>query len=330
MASSLWKQVLRQNFTQLDNLIQFLELTPENIEQLDSQPSFILNLPKRLAEKIVKNDLNDPIFKQFVPLKKERATHNDFLLDPLKEEQFRKSSKLLQKYEGRALIITTSACAMHCRYCFRKDFPYEKEIIDFTKELDTLRQTASITEVLLSGGDPLSLNDQTLSQLFSELNAITHLERIRIHTRFPIGIPERIDDHFLEILKNCTKQIWFIVHTNHASEFDAEVWQSLKKIQQLGIPVLSQSVLLHGVNDSVEALQELFQELINHGVMPYYLHQLDRATGTKHFEVSIKTGLHLIEELQKRLPGYAIPKYVQEIPEKASKTNLHSLNSFDT
>ncbi|MDB6081660.1 MAG: KamA family radical protein, partial [Chlamydiia bacterium] len=263
-----------------------------------------------------------PLFKQFVPLKKEGQNAEGFSIDPVQDISFRKEAKLLHKYEGRALIVTTSACAMHCRYCFRKNFPYETKEPTFEKELAILRADSSIQEVLLSGGDPLSLSDEALTSLLVEIEQIPHVRRIRFHTRFPIGIPERIDASFLQLLQECKKQIWFVIHSNHPQEFDEDIWQALKKIQKLGIPILNQSVLLKGVNDSVETLTALSEALVDHGVTPYYLHQLDRVQGTSHFEVTEEEGLRLMAAIQKQLPGYGVPKYVREIPGKASKTIL--------
>jgi EF-P beta-lysylation protein EpmB len=321
-AAPLWRHVQKQNFTKIQELAEFLELSPSQLFEIDLSSPFTLNLPVRLAEKIQKKTLNDPILKQFVPLKKERIINPNYLTDPVQEADCKISQKLLQKYEGRALIVTTSACAMHCRYCFRKNFPYETQEPSFENELKLIQEDDTISEVLLSGGDPLSLSDRTLSTLLYSLAAIPHVKRVRFHTRFPIGIPERIDENLLSILKDFPKQLWFVIHSNHAREFDDDVWQSLKEIQKLGIPVLNQSVLLEGVNNQVDTLQELCEALIDHGVTPYYLHQLDKVQGASHFEVSIDTGKALIEELTKRLPGYGVPRYVQEIPHMPSKTTL--------
>ena len=318
----LWKHILRNNFTKIQELATYLELTEEQVLEIDTAPTFLLNLPQRLAAKIEKGTLDDPIFKQFVPLKKENLKTPGFVLDPVQDVQFRKEAKLLHKYEGRALIVSTSACAMHCRYCFRKNFPYETNTPDFEKELAIIERDSTITEVLLSGGDPLSLSNRTLQELLSRLGDIPHLKRLRFHTRFPIGIPERIDASFLATLKEFPKQIWFVIHSNHPREFDDDVWHALKEIQKLGIPVLNQSVLLQGINDHPDILEELSATLIDHGVSPYYLHQLDRVQGTSHFEVAELQGREIVTELQKRLPGYAVPRYVQEIPGEPSKTLL--------
>jgi len=318
----LWRTILRRNFTRPEELISFLNLSEEQQKLLDFSPNFVLNLPRRLAEKIEKGSLIDPLFLQFVPLKSEQMIHPEYTQDPVMDANFVLEEKLLQKYSGRALIISTSACAMHCRYCFRKNFNYQTHDKTFAKELETIQNDPTLEEIILSGGDPLSLSNETLKALLKNLANIAHVRRIRFHTRFPMGIPERIDSEFLALLKESPKQIWFVIHANHPREFDADVWHALKSVQLLGIPVLNQSVLLRGVNDNPETLLSLCQELIDHGITPYYLHQLDQVQGAKHFAVPQSIGHALTASLMANLPGYAVPKFVQEIPGKRSKTIL--------
>lgn len=316
-----WRDVQRRNFTSWEVLADFLNLDIAQRQKLIKKHSFSLNLPWRLAEKIQKKTLDDPILKQFVPLLSE-TTPFGFEKDPVKDKSFCLSEKLLQKYEGRALILSTSACAMHCRYCFRQHFPYEVERKNFEKELELLRNNTSLKEVILSGGDPLSLSNETLQSLLGQLDTIAHLNRVRFHTRFPLGIPERIDNGLLTLLDNCRLQTWFVIHSNHPLELDEEVLNALKKIQQLGIPILNQSVLLKGVNDSTDILCSLFLKMVDHGISPYYLHQMDRVEGGQDFEVSEEKGLQLMNELRALLPGYAIPSYVREVAGETHKTVL--------
>lgn len=317
-----WQQLLRKNFTHWDKLSDFLELNVEQREHLLKNPRFPLNLPLRLAEKIQKGTLDDPILRQFVPTQNETVVAQGFQADPVKDQSFRKESKLLHKYHGRALLVCTSACAMHCRYCFRQNFTYDNEDRTYARELELLSQDSSINEIILSGGDPLSLTNPLLRSLIEKLSAIPHINKIRFHTRFPVGIPERIDREFLEILENAKKQVWFVLHSNHHVELDKDVLVCLKNVQRTGAVVLNQSVLMRGVNDNIETLKRLCEVLVDNGIVPYYLHQLDRVSGSSHFEVSQKEGAALIAELNKVLPGYAIPKYVQEIPGELSKTSL--------
>ncbi len=319
---ALWRQILRKNFTNWEKLADFLELSEEKRLKILKNPQFSLNLPVRLAQKITKNNLEDPILKQFLPTTEESIINPQFREDPVQDLEFRKESKLLHKYPGRALLICTSACAMHCRYCFRQNFPYETQNKEFAKEIELIRQDSTLNEIILSGGDPLSLDDALLNELLDSLDSFSHVKRIRFHTRFPIGIPERLDEDFLKILRNRRCQLWFIIHTNHPQELDDEVLAALKNVQQMGIPVLNQSVLLKGVNDDLTTQQQLCEKLVDHGILPYYLHQLDRVQGTAHFEVATNQGRQLIQSLTSCLSGYAVPKYVSEIPGFPNKTSL--------
>lgn len=318
----LWSQILKTNFFHWDKLADFLCLSPEQKSAIEPKPRFRLNLPLRLASKMRKGDLSDPLLIQFLPTLKENENLESFVNDPVGDLSSCHTPKLLQKYEGRVLLICTNACAMHCRYCFRQNYPYETIESSFDQELKIIEANPSWQEVILSGGDPLSLSNETLKSLFHRLNNIPHVQRVRFHTRFPIGIPERIDNEFLNVLESLNKQVWFIIHSNHPAEFDQDVWSSLKAISKLGIPILNQSVLLRNVNDNIETMKSLCEQLVNHGITPYYLHQLDRVKGASHFEVPKEKGQWLIEELRKQLSGYAVPLYVSEIEGDPSKTPL--------
>ena len=315
-----WRKIQRNNFTNWHLLSDFLHLDEKQRLEILTNTPFSLNLPKRLADKIKKKCLNDPILLQFLPLTRENEEVEGFFIDPVSDFSFQKTPKLLHKYPGRVLLLCSSACVMHCRFCFRRNYPYEHTDFDFDKELSIIQEDPSIYEVILSGGDPLSLSDEKLTALILNLEKIPHLKLLRLHTRFPIGIPERITDSFLETLSKTRLQVIFILHANHPRELDEEVMEALKKIQKVGGTVLSQTVLLKMVNDSEESLSELFLILVQGGVTPYYLHQLDRVKGCSSFEVTKERGIQLINNLRKRLPGYAIPTYVQEIPFKQSKT----------
>lgn len=318
--SPLWRLIQKENFTRIPPLLEFLQIS--NVSHVWDDPKFVLNLPRRLAEKIQKNCLDDPILLQFVPLISEKIEATGFVLDPVGDQGFCKTGKILKKYRGRALILTTSACAMHCRFCFRQNFPYVTKLSSFDEEIDFLNNDSTIEEVILSGGDPLSLSDQSLSNLLDRIDPISHIKRIRFHTRFPIGIPERIDDSFLQILKKSSKMIYFVIHCNHPLELDADVIHSFNKIRHLGIPILSQSVLLKGVNDQEQILFDLFQKMVNCGILPYYLHQLDFVIGAQQFAVSDQRALELIQYIEENLSGYAIPRLVREIAGRKSKTRI--------
>jgi EF-P beta-lysylation protein EpmB len=298
-------------------------MTPDLREKILNQPRFPLNLPQRLAAKINKNTLNDPIFRQFVPLKEEAIVQPGFVDDPLQDTSFCQTKKLLHKYRGRALLIATSACAMHCRFCFRQNFPYETGPSQFDEEIAYFANNPSLQEIILSGGDPLSLSQESLQDLFTKLQQIPHLRRIRFHTRFPLGIPERIDLPFLNLLASSEKQIFFVIHCNHPKELDSDVLLALKKISKLGIPVLNQSVLLKGVNDDEQTLLALSETLINAGILPYYLHQLDPVAGAAHFALPQSRSLELMQYLQNHTSGYGVPRLVREEPGSSSKTFIY-------
>jgi EF-P beta-lysylation protein EpmB len=315
-----WREIQKQNFTRLHPLLEFLQIPATNFKNFIEKPRFVLNLPIRLAEKINKNDLTDPILRQFLPLSEENIFKEGYLQDPVDDQRFRKSKKLLHKYFGRALLITTSACAMHCRFCFRQNFPYETAVSDFEEEIQYIENAKDLEEIILSGGDPLSLSDATLKNLFDRLNSINHVKRIRFHTRFPIGIPERITPEFLSILDNCSKQIFFVIHVNHLKELDEDIFHALKKIQKLGIPVFNQSTLLKGVNDEEVTYFQLCKVLVNHGIIPYYLHLLDPVQGAFHFDTSEEKAKQILRYIQTHLSGYAVPKLAREIPGRQSKT----------
>ncbi len=310
-----WQNILRQNITSWEQLCAFTEIDLIETKNVN----FPLNLPVRLAQKIEKGNLEDPILKQFVPRAKENEKSPFYQVDPVGDQPSRCAPKSLKKYEQRILLVTTQACAMHCRYCFRQNFDYAKQK-GFQEEISQIKGDTTLREVILSGGDPLSLSDRVLKELIDDLSSIPHLKRLRFHTRFPIGIPERITPKLIALLKECPLQTWFVIHCNHPRELDTDVLQALKAIQKCGIPVLNQAVLLRGVNDTIETLQGLCETLADNGIHSYYLHQLDRVQGAAHFEVSQKEGKRLIEELRTRIAGYAVPTYVQEIANKHSKS----------
>lgn len=316
-----WRSILRKNFTRIDLLADFLELDGEQRLRLAHRPEFPLHVPLRLAQKMAKGTLDDPLVKQFLPTIDELEIKSGFVRDPVCDASFQHGKKLLHKYEGRVLLVCTSACAMHCRYCFRQNFDYDPSK-SFEEELAQIEQDLSIHEVILSGGDPLSLSDEILSQLFGRLARLPHIRRIRFHTRFPIGIPERIDDDFLNLIAAIPQQVYFVIHCNHPRELDQEILDRLKALQKLGCVLLNQAVLLKGVNDDASILHQLSEQLANHGIIFYYLHQLDQVQGSAHFKVDESDGRMLIEDLTKRLSGYAVPKFVREVAGEPSKTPL--------
>lgn len=310
-----WQDILKKNIRTKKQLAPYLSFTDF------PQTNFSLNLPIRLARKIHATDPLDPIIRQFIPLHDETILDPMYVSDPLCETSFRETNKLLRKYPSRALLLCTSACAMHCRFCFRKEFEYAKDF-DFDPEIQRLEKDPSIEELILSGGDPLSLATPTLARLCQQLESIPHIKRLRIHSRFIVGIPERITDTLLQIFAKSPLQIYFVLHTNHPVELDLDVLNALQKLKKVGVTLLQQGVLLKDINDTYQTLKTLYQTLVNHGVIPYYLHQLDQTIGTTHFSVSIEKGKQLIAQLRDHLSGYAVPLYVKEIPHRQSKTVL--------
>ena len=315
-----WRSTLRHNFTNLNALLDFLEIEPSKRALCLALPPFPLNLPKRLAQKIKKNDLTDPLFLQFVPLIKEQEAQEGFTADPVEDKAFSKTPKLLHKYPGRALLLVTSACAMNCRFCFRQNFPYQTYDKSFEKELSYIRENPTLHEVILSGGDPLSLSTKNLTPLLQRLDAIDHVKLIRFHTRFIVGIPERITNDLLAILQTLSTTLTMVIHINHAKEIDDEVKSAIKALKSVGITLLSQSVLLGGVNNSKSALKELFSAITYAGITPYYLHRLDKVKGSAHFNSDETKAIAWLKELRDEMPGYSIPRFVAEIPHKKSKT----------
>lgn len=314
-----WTEVLRRSFTDPVKLAEFLEIHPSDFPKGGRFP---LLFPKRLADKVEKGNLHDPILLQFLPHRDEQCEQTGFERDAVGDRQSQKTPKLLHKYDGRVLLLVTGACAMHCRYCFRQHFPYERQKGNFSAELDYIRSDPTIREVILSGGDPLSLNDISLGRLLKELERIPHLRHLRFHSRFPVGIPERIDEAFCSLLGSLRMNLWFVVHINHPRELDEEVILRLKKLKSIGVTLFNQSVLLKGVNDRLDTLVSLSQALMDAGITPYYLHQLDRVHGVGHFEVEEKYGLELISRMKDQLPGYAVPKYVREVGGEKAKLRL--------
>lgn len=315
-----WREIQRTNFRSIHKLAAFLEIP---LEKLLLKSRFPLNLPVRLANKIEKGNIDDPILRQFVPLPAENEDHPNFTLDPVLDHTFCKSSKILQKYRGRALLLTTAACAMHCRYCFRQNFEYSKKP-SYSQEFDMLRDDPTIKELILSGGDPLSLSTKQLADLLTDIEEIPHIEIIRFHTRFPIGIPERLDHELLNLLQKGKAQKIFVLHANHPRELDQDVLDRLKNVQTLGIPVLLQSIYLKGVNDTFETLKELYWICVTKGIIPYYLHRLDKVKGAAHFEAPVDEAKTILSQLRESLPGYALPQFVEEIPGLPSKSLINS------
>ena len=323
MAETLktWQQELAEGFNNSAELCNYLEI-PNSISKTLAFPKFAVRVPHDFVDRIEKGNINDPLLKQILPSTDESTDFPGFNNDPVGDLNAMTESGVIHKYHGRVLFITTGACAINCRYCFRKNFPYSDFQLStkkITQAIQYIKNNSDISEVILSGGDPLLLNDQKLFSLLQQLDTIKHLKRIRIHSRIPIVLPNRITTEFCGMLSSIKKAIVFVVHSNHANELSNSVKLACQKIKACDITLLNQSVLLKDINDNAPALSALSEKLFTFGIMPYYLHLLDKATGTGHFEVDQKTAIALIDQVKKQLPGYLVPKLVREQAGAANK-----------
>ena len=325
-SAATWQHVMKEAVRDTGELCRLLELPSQYAAQAARvAKSFPLFVPRPFLARMRRGDPADPLLLQVLPLEAETDAAPGFTVDPVGDLVASLQPGLLQKYQGRVLMVTTGACAVHCRYCFRRHFPYSqtpRSLTDWQPALAQIEADDSIHEVILSGGDPLTLVDSLLSQLAERLADIPHLRRLRLHTRLPIVIPQRVTHEFLDWLTNTRLTPFVVVHINHPAEIDSAVEAALKKLLDAGVPVLNQAVLLSGVNDNADVLAELCERLVDLRVLPYYLHQLDRVAGAAHFEVPVERGRQLIAELRTRLPGYAVPRYVLEIPGARHKVEL--------
>ncbi len=311
-----WQKSLARAVNDPKTLLQMLNLDLNQLPALQlAARDFPLRVPLGFIRRMQPGDSRDPLLLQVLPRAEELQAVDGFQCDPLQEQESMVTPGLLHKYHGRVLLTLTGACAIHCRYCFRRHFPYTDANPlgeHLQQALDYIATSPDIEEVILSGGDPLSLSESRLYILSQGLNRIKHVKRLRIHTRLPIVLPERVDQAFLQWLEQVRATVIMVVHSNHANEIDADVMQALDKLRQYNVTLLNQAVLLRGVNDSVEALAELSKRLFTSGVLPYYLHTLDRVQGAAHFETDETQAQDLIRQLRKMLPGYLVPLLVRE------------------
>lgn len=304
-----WQQELRQAICHPSHLLQLLELPKERTVWVPQH--FGLRVPRGYVARMQKGDPHDPLLRQVLPLVDEQRQVVHFSPDPTGDQSAEKVPSLLYKYYGRILLVTTGACAIHCRYCFRQHYRYPAFHVESV--LAVLRQEVSVTEIILSGGDPLTWTDQRLTEFIHSLATIPHLKRLRLHSRLPIVLPQRITQNLLRGLTETRLQAIMVVHANHPNEIDAQVGKALQALVEAGITVFNQSVLLRGVNDHAETLIRLSETLFTYRVLPYYLHLLDRVQGAAHFEVPQEEALELLKQLRETLPGYLVPKLVREI-----------------
>lgn len=307
----------------LDQLLEYVGLTGDALGvSPEAAKAFPLRLPQSLLERIEPGNPNDPILRQILPHADEMLAASGFGTDPVGESAFSPVPGLLQKYPGRALLIATGACAINCRYCFRRHFPYDQQEPSLQQAFDWLAAHDDIEEVLISGGDPLTLSLRRLTHIHQKLAAIPHISRLRIHSRQPIVSPDCLTPELVELLAHHRFETVLVVHANHAAELTDEVAAKLWPLRRAGITLLNQSVLLKGVNDDADTLMQLSRRLFSCGILPYYLHQLDRVAGAAHFAVDDARAIELQQQLRDRLSGYLVPKLVVELAGHHSKTPL--------
>lgn len=318
-----WQSELARGIRDAGELCRHLTLPEGVFSDIDLKAAFPTRVPLGFVSRMRPGDPNDPLLRQVLPRICENEQVIGFSADPVGDMAALKRPGLLHKYRGRALVMATGACAIHCRYCFRRHFPYQDETPhgdDWSALLNLIRADGSVREIILSGGDPLMIPDPRLSALVGDLLGIGHVARVRFHTRLPIVLPERIDPNFMAWFSTLGRKAVMVVHCNHSNEIDADVEAAFERLGRTGTPLMNQTVLLRGVNDRTEVLATLSERLFESGVQPYYLHLLDRVRGAAHFEVPREEAKSLYRELHASLPGYLVPRLVEEIPGEAGKT----------
>lgn len=324
-----WRRALAEAVRDPEELLALLRLDPALLPAVRRAAElFPLRVPRGYVARMRPGDPDDPLLLQVLPLGRELDEAAGFRADPVGDRAAAVAPGLLQKYRGRALLLVTAACAVHCRYCFRRELPYDELGAGPAGWDEALRRVATdpeIEEVILSGGDPLAVSDERLAELAAAIAAIPHVRRLRIHSRNPVVLPERVDDRLLAWLAGGRLRPVLVVHANHAREIDAAVGAAFARLREAGVTLLNQSVLLAGVNDSGAALAELSEALFEAGALPYYLHLLDRVRGAAHFEVSEARARRLLGRAAARLPGYLVPRLVREEPGAAAKVSVAPL-----
>lgn len=318
-----WQKELSSSFSDPEKLLDFLEIDSTEFESgFAARKLFPMRVPRFFANLMQKGDAHDPLLLQVLTREEEFFSPDNYVVDPL-DEQDSAMPGLLHKYQSRVLLIVRGGCAVNCRYCFRRHFPYQDNSPSKAQWLETLEYIANdknISEVILSGGDPLMAKDSFLSWLSEQISAIPHITTLRIHTRLPVVLPNRIDEQFLDWFTNGRLKPIMILHINHAKEISLLLRQKLKQLQAKNVVLLNQAVLLKGINDDADSQSELNETLFHAGVMPYYLHMLDKVKGASHFDISQQEAVAIQQEVIKRQPGYMVPKLVREIGGQPGKT----------
>ncbi|SOB78357.1 EF-P beta-lysylation protein EpmB [Marinobacter sp. LV10R510-11A] len=322
-----WQQLLSDSITSPQELLARLDLPADKwlAGAEAGHRLFQTRVPEPFLARMEKGNAADPLLRQVLPLNLETGAAEGFVTDPLEEDGAIVTTGLIRKYRSRALLMVTGQCAINCRYCFRRHFPYDEQRLgpaDRQRVLDTLAASPEINEVIFSGGDPLAVSDQLLSQWASAISNIPHIRRIRLHTRLPVVIPQRVCDALLKWISSTPVPVVMVLHVNHPAEIDHATRRALNRLRSAGVTLLNQSVILRGVNDNADVLENLSETLFEAGVLPYYLHAFDPVAGAQHFDVPDKEALLLVQELLSRLPGFLVPRLVREIPGKPAKTPI--------
>lgn len=320
-----WIKEYQSSILNFEDFLSLVELDSyKNKISGGENPNFPFKVTKQYAKRIKKREPNDPLLLQIISKNNGYLFNEGFSDDPLSETNLDAETPYLKKYDGRALLLLTGSCAIHCKYCFRQNFPYGSRI-GLKKLYDAIGKIGndkSIKEVILSGGEPLILNNDKLSSILSRISRLKHVETIRFHTRMPIVFPQRIDNHLCSLFKKIKKNIVIVIHCNHPNEIDLQVKSCLEKLKSCNVTLFNQSVLLKDVNDNLESLRILSEQLFSCGVIPYYIHILDQVNGAENFFVSLKKAKVLRLKLTNSLPNYLVPKFVREIPGMKAKVQI--------
>ncbi|AUI87195.1 EF-P beta-lysylation protein EpmB [Vibrio azureus] len=320
-----WLKQLANGISDPAKLLEYLEVDPSPWQDgFAARRLFAQRVPQSFIDRMEKGNPYDPLLRQVLPLSEEFEVHDGFSQDPL-EEQDNLTPGLLHKYRNRALMIVKGGCAVNCRYCFRRHFPYQDNKSGkqaWANSLEYIKQHPEINEIIFSGGDPLMAKDQELEWLIEQISHIPHVKRLRIHSRLPVVIPARVTDALCKMLADSPLQVIMVTHINHANEINTEFCQKMLKLRQAGITLLNQSVLLKGVNDSIDTQVALSEALFDAGILPYYLHVLDKVQGAAHYYISDDKARAIIQGVITRVSGYLVPKLTREIGGRPSKTPL--------
>jgi len=321
-----WQKDLRQVITDPKKLLALLDIdSDEHLQHFKAKQLFPVRVPLPFIKRMKKNDFNDPLLKQVMPLSSEFVISDGFLTDPLKEHDT-VAEGLLHKYKNRVLMIVKAGCAINCRYCFRRHFPYQENSPNkqrWQQALNYITEHPEVSEVIFSGGDPLMASDEHLTWLVKQIEVIAHVKRLRIHTRLPVVIPNRITNNLVTLLSESRLKTTMVLHINHSNEIDADFVKALEPLRAARIPLFNQSVLLKGINDDAEVLSKLSEQMFDIGIIPYYLHLLDPVQGAAHFDVKEESAVKIVTEMLATLPGFLMPKLVREIAGQANKTPIN-------